>query len=93
MARLSMETSTGRKHQVRVHCAEGLGSPILMDPVYADQKEDCGCIDAIRDLASSEQQRFFLHASSLSIPLYGIESEAPLPGWWHEAIAAFKESN
>jgi tRNA pseudouridine32 synthase / 23S rRNA pseudouridine746 synthase len=27
---------TGRTHQIRVHCAEGLGVPIAGDPVYGD---------------------------------------------------------
>lgn len=34
---LEVETLTGRKHQVRVHCAEsnGLGLPIIFDPLYS----------------------------------------------------------
>mmetsp|Transcript_39486 Transcript_39486/g.72850 ORF Transcript_39486/g.72850 Transcript_39486/m.72850 type:complete len:576 (-) Transcript_39486:219-1946(-) len=31
---LGLETKTGRKHQVRVHCSEGLGRPLYLDPVY-----------------------------------------------------------
>ena len=31
-----------------------------------------------------ENERFFLHASSLRIPKLGIEVEAPLPLWWQE---------
>mmetsp|Transcript_29887 Transcript_29887/g.62620 ORF Transcript_29887/g.62620 Transcript_29887/m.62620 type:complete len:679 (-) Transcript_29887:221-2257(-) len=33
---LQVETLTGRKHQVRVHCANGLGRPIFLDPLYSD---------------------------------------------------------
>lgn len=33
---LQVETLTGRKHQVRVHCAKGLGRPIFLDPLYSD---------------------------------------------------------
>lgn len=32
---VNVETKTGRKHQVRVHCAEGLGRPIILDPLYS----------------------------------------------------------
>ncbi|KAL7516938.1 hypothetical protein ACHAWX_001908 [Stephanocyclus meneghinianus] len=31
---LEVETLTGRKHQVRVHCANGLRRPIFLDPLY-----------------------------------------------------------
>jgi len=31
---LEVNTSTGRKHQVRSHCAEGLDRPIFLDPLY-----------------------------------------------------------
>ena len=31
---LELEPETGRTHQIRVHCAAGLGCPILGDPVY-----------------------------------------------------------
>ena len=32
---VNVETKTGRKHQVRVHCAVGLGRPIFLDPIYS----------------------------------------------------------
>ncbi|EED86506.1 predicted protein [Thalassiosira pseudonana CCMP1335] len=32
---LEVQTLTGRKHQVRVHCASGLGRPIFLDPLYS----------------------------------------------------------
>jgi RluA family pseudouridine synthase len=31
---LELKPETGRTHQIRVHCASGLGSPIIGDPVY-----------------------------------------------------------
>jgi len=34
MCWLELKPETGRTHQIRVHCASGLGSPILGDPVY-----------------------------------------------------------
>jgi len=35
---IAFAPETGRTHQVRVHAAEGLGLPILGDPVYGDGK-------------------------------------------------------
>jgi tRNA pseudouridine32 synthase/23S rRNA pseudouridine746 synthase/23S rRNA pseudouridine1911/1915/1917 synthase len=34
IAWLELKPRTGRTHQIRVHCASGLASPILGDPVY-----------------------------------------------------------
>lgn len=50
--RIRLIPHTGRTHQLRVHCAhqQGLGNPILGDPLYGRQKAD----------------RLFLHAESLS---------------------------
>lgn len=36
---LELEPETGRTHQIRVHCAEGLKSPVLFDPVYGTKKD------------------------------------------------------
>lgn len=73
---IQVETMTGRKHQVRVHCAKGLNAPILYDPIYSDGKE------------SAEQSgRFLLHASSLVIPDFDIDAQAPVPSWWEEEIS------
>ena len=33
---LEVTTKTGREHQVRVHCARGLGRPIFLDSKYGD---------------------------------------------------------
>lgn len=35
---LELEPETGRTHQIRVHCAEGLKSQVLFDPVYGTGK-------------------------------------------------------
>ena len=89
--RIQMETFTGRKHQVRRHAAEGLSRPLFLDIMYWDSRnlrsEDLP--DAIAKLSEEssrkdENERFFLHASSLHIPKLGIEVEAPLPLWWQE---------
>lgn len=33
---LDIETQTGRKHQVRIHCSKGLGRAIFLDPLYSE---------------------------------------------------------
>ncbi len=52
--RLILTPTTGRTHQLRVHCAspEGLGAPILGDPLYGD---------------ASSAPRLMLHAARLEL--------------------------
>jgi 23S rRNA-/tRNA-specific pseudouridylate synthase len=114
VALLEVETLTGRKHQVRVHCS-GIGHPIIFDPLYSsfeppvpasrrktkkDVQRKRGKGDnteehvlslpkAITDLAMSMtpgQERFFLHAQTLSIPEFDVDVQAPLPTWWTETL-------
>lgn len=62
---------TGRTHQIRVHAASGLGTPLLGDPVYGDGKG---------------ARRTMLHAAALTVPREGkvpIAAEAPLPADFH----------
>jgi tRNA pseudouridine32 synthase/23S rRNA pseudouridine746 synthase len=60
---------TGRTHQLRIHCAhpDGLGMPILGDPLYGSELSD----------------RMYLHAASLTFvhPMTGqkVTIESPLP--------------
>lgn len=90
-ARLKVETFTGRKHQVRVHCARGLERPILLDPLYGNENDtDSRLSEAVSNLTNGNQQKFFLHASTLVIPECGVDVEAPLPLWWKDAISEFK---
>jgi 23S rRNA-/tRNA-specific pseudouridylate synthase len=107
---LEVATLTGRKHQVRVHCAS-LGHPILFDPLYSassntssskkgqtkryclsptlkEEMDNSIITKAFSDLLlldnsqQKQQERFFLHAASLSIDELGISVNAPLPKWW-----------
>lgn len=60
---------TGRTHQLRIHCAhpDGLGMPILGDPLYSSEPSD----------------RMYLHAANLTFmhPVTGqkVKVESPLP--------------
>lgn len=78
---VEMETLTGRKHQVRIHAAEVLGSPIVADPLYS---KDVTCFMTQH---GGKPNSFFLHAASIYIPFCGRETiQAPLPEWWSSTL-------
>ena len=62
-ALLEFDIYTGRKHQVRVHAARGLSSPVLMDSMYSLGGQNVDIIRGIDNIKSKRQ--FFLHAGSL----------------------------
>ena len=68
---LQVETKTGRKHQVRVHCSRGLGSPIIGDTLYGGAPND----------------NLFLHAYAMEFLDSNIRVEAPLPLHWDSMLA------
>jgi len=73
-ALLAMEPLTGRTHQLRVHAAEGLETPILGDGKYGGR-------DAFLD-SEGLTNRLHLHARALRIPRPNdrhLEVLAPLP--------------
>jgi 23S rRNA pseudouridine955/2504/2580 synthase len=92
IARIKVETEQGRRHQVRIHCSQGLQAPILLDPLYGGQVVMSSSSSKLHHLESSSSslrklraaKRFCLHADRLSIPEQGIDVEAPLPEWWQE---------
>ncbi|KAJ1962823.1 hypothetical protein GGI12_002421 [Dipsacomyces acuminosporus] len=55
---VEVDILTGRKHQIRVHCARVLGCPILGDHKYADSDND----DA------PDQDNIYLHLFKLQVP-------------------------
>ena len=68
---LELSPKTGRKHQLRVHCAETLKSPILGDKKYNK---------------NAKHKNLFLHAKRLEISELNIQIEAPLPQYFREII-------
>ncbi len=104
LSRIKVETQQGRRHQVRIHCSEGLNAPILLDPLYGGQsilselfrRRNNSTTDEKKEEKDThvllnearEDQKFCLHASSLTIEAIGIDVRAPLPEWWLEIEAA-----
>lgn len=63
---------TGRTHQIRVHARDGLGAPVLGDPVYG----------------APDRGGMMLHAAALRVPRAGkpdIAVEAPWPARFADA--------
>ncbi len=76
-ALVEFRPATGRTHQIRVHALEGLGVPVVGDPVYG----------------RADKAGMLLHAAELIVPRDGkaaIEAKAPIPerfaaaGFGHE---------
>lgn len=79
MAWLELTPKTGRTHQLRVHCAEGLKTPILGDGKYGG-----------RDTSPLGRKKLHLHARALTLPLPSGKSktfEAPLPKDFQETLS------
>lgn len=79
---LELKPRTGRTHQLRVHCAEGLGCPIMGDGKY-------GGAGAFMEGLSNA---LHLHARALTIPHPEgglLELAAPLPPHMSDSFAFF----
>lgn len=79
---LQMSPLTGRTHQLRIHAAEVLKTPILGDARYGRKN----------DLTNDLPDKMFLHARAISIPLANKKElvvEAPLPEYFQEAFRQF----
>lgn len=75
---LELTPKTGRTHQLRVHCAEGLRTPILGDDLYGEK--------AARPLGRTF---LHLHARSITLPLLhrkALTLEAPLPSAFEDSL-------
>ena len=77
---LQMSPLTGRTHQLRLHAAQVLKTPILGDTRY-------GSKDLFKDLPN----KMYLHARAISLPLGTkfLTIEAPLPNHFKEAFQLF----
>ncbi|GMH36393.1 hypothetical protein BSKO_04261 [Bryopsis sp. KO-2023] len=88
LALLKLMPVTGRKHQLRIHCACVLGAPILGDDSYRKRKEELE-IPAIPDLKKAGALgKMHLHAGTLVIGKPGkkpIKIVAPPPRHMVEA--------
>jgi len=82
VAWLELKPLTGRTHQLRVHCAEGLGTPILGDGKYG------GAAAHLDELPN----QLHLHARALRLPHPEggvLEAAAPLPPHMKETFGFF----
>jgi 23S rRNA pseudouridine955/2504/2580 synthase len=82
VAWLELRPLTGRTHQLRVHCAEGLGCPVLGDGKYG------GAAAHMEGLPN----KLHLHARALRLPHPAggtLEVAAPLPPHMRESFAFF----
>jgi 23S rRNA pseudouridine1911/1915/1917 synthase len=85
---LDIHTKTGRKHQVRVHCASALGRPIFLDPLHNDLKKSSLLIP---QPSKNDGKHFCLHASSLTINEFGIKVQSSFPKWWIPILECFEK--
>ena len=79
-ALMNVTTYTGRQHQVRVHCAHGLGTPIIGDSLYSTTIMASATPTNKKGLSHKKvpsrtdrgidqgQERFHLHAASITVP-------------------------
>ncbi len=86
---LAMAPRTGRTHQLRVHCASALGTPILGDGKYGGAEAFLG--------GGSFARQIHLHARALRVPRPAgrpLEVTAPAPPHFRTAMAflGFEES-
>jgi 23S rRNA-/tRNA-specific pseudouridylate synthase len=91
-ALINVTTLTGRQHQVRVHCAYGLGTPIVGDDLYSNPSNKGPMKDRRlpKERPQNEPERFHLHASSLYIPCANETIHAPLPSWWLPVLDSWR---
>ncbi|MBR6232122.1 MAG: RluA family pseudouridine synthase, partial [Alphaproteobacteria bacterium] len=79
---LQMSPLTGRTHQLRIHAAEVLKTPILGDDRYGKRSS----------LTDDLPDKMYLHARAISIPLMNKKElvvEAPLPKHFEKAFQLF----
>ena len=92
-ALLEVQPVTGFKHQLRVHLAEALGTPVLGDYKYGGSqfRKDEGLIKRLEALGPSFYKGvIYLHAFQLVLPKYSegcdLVINAPLPQHFTETL-------
>lgn len=77
---LELRPRSGRTHQIRVHCAEGLGCPVLGETIYGPRPAAPGAAP------------LHLHARAVAVPLYPnrppVVATAPVPPHMLAALRA-----
>jgi len=80
---VSVELLSGRTHQIRVHCAECLGAPLINDEMYDMAERVAAARRRFHSVTSLARGRPLLHAWSLQLPHLGsmgtLAVRAPLP--------------
>ena len=79
---LQMSPLTGRTHQLRIHAAQVLKTPIIGDDRYGTKTE----------IEKKLPSKMFLHARAITIPILNKKSlvvEAPLPEHFQQAFQQF----
>lgn len=89
----------GRKHQLRLHCAQGLGAPILGDARYGQVRlgAQAAALAALpraegSTAAGKTEPPLFLHCRQLQVQRPGarpaaVQVTAPLPAVWRALLA------
>ena len=77
-ALVELYPSTGRTHQLRVHCAEVLGTPIVGDKKYGTERNE---------------KHMLLHACNIKIEKLGIDVSADLPEYFRQATSTMSDIN
>jgi len=90
---LELHPRSGRTHQIRVHCASGLGVPVLGDPVYGIRGAAPDTIDSASG-SGAPAVPLHLHARAVTIPPLAstrppVTAIAPLPPHMEATLAGF----
>jgi 23S rRNA pseudouridine955/2504/2580 synthase len=73
---------TGRKHQLRIHSAVGLGAPIIGDDTYGGRELDGRAVNLI------DIKHMYLFAAKITFRLLSTSAEAPV--WFKKAAKVIK---
>ena len=73
---LDCRARTGRKHQVRLHCA-ALGLPLVGDPRQEKKPETPGIM---------------LHAAALAVDAFDLDVACAPPAWWRDAAPGLRDA-